>query len=187
MIETEALREDVSAGRAGSVGERIKKAFTIEPAAVFFEKVARVDPQDPASPKIGIGRFQAEVWVLSWLGIDFTGSTKAQLLAVRFFFDALFPFVLLFLLSYVTKPETKDHLDRFFGKMHTAVQPTAEADARAVEEAQAHFEKFEGRKLWPGSNWEIMKPGRQDYIGFGGTWLLVGVIIFLLWLMVTIR
>ncbi|OGD22826.1 MAG: transporter [Candidatus Aminicenantes bacterium RBG_16_63_16] len=187
MIQTAALDEDVSAGRAGSVGEKIEKPFTIEPAAVFYEKVARVRPQDPASPKIGIGRFQAEVWILSWTGIDFTRFTKAQLLAVRFFFDALFPFVLLFLLSYLTKPEPKDHLDRFFGKMHTAVQPTAEADARAVEEAQAHPEAFESRKLWPRSQWEIMKPGRADYLGFGGTWVLVGVIIFLLWLMVTIR
>jgi SSS family solute:Na+ symporter len=187
MIETKALNEDVSAGRAKTAGERIEKPFTIEPAAVFFEKVARVRPQDPASPKIGIGRFQAEVWVLSWAGIDFTRCSKAQLLAVRFFFDALFPFVLLFLLSYITKPEPKAHLDRFFGKMHTAVQPTAEADARAVEEAMAHPEAFESRKLWPGSQWEIMKPGRADYLGFGGTWLLVGVILFLLWLMVTIR
>jgi solute:Na+ symporter, SSS family len=187
MIETEALNDDVGAGRAVSVGEKIEKPFTVEPAAVFFEKVARVDPRDPASPKIGIGRFQAEVWVLSWTGIDFTRSTKAQLLAVRFFFDALFPFVLLFLLSYFTKPEPKSHLDRFFGKMHTAVQPTPEADAREVEEAMAHPEKFEGRKLWPGSQWEIMKPGKKDYLGFGGTWLLVGVILVLLWLMVTIR
>ncbi len=187
MIKTEALSEDVSAGRAAAVGEKIEKAFTVEPAAVFFEKVARVRPQDPASPKIGIGRFQAELWVLSWAGIDFTRCTKAQLLAVRFFFDALFPFVLLFFLSYLTRPEPKDHLDRFFAKMHTAVQPSAEADARAVEEATALPEAFESRKLWPGSQWEIMKPGRADYLGFGGTWALVGVILVLLWLMVTIR
>lgn len=186
-IRTEALGGDVQAGRAQAVGERIEKPFTVEPAAVFFEKVARVRPQDPESPKIGIGRFQAEIWVLSWTGIDFTRFTKAQLLAVRFFFDALFPFVLLFLLSHVTKPEPKDHLDRFFGKMHTPVEPSAEADLKAVEAAMAHPEAFEGRKLWPGSQWEIMKPGRADYLGFGGTWLLVGVILFLLWLMVTIR
>ena len=187
MIRTEALDEDVRAGRAGVVGEKIEKPFTVEPAAIFFEKVARVDPRDPASPRIGIGRFQAEVWALSGLGLDFRRSSKAQLLAARFFFDALFPFVLLFLLSFVTKPEPKEHLDRFFGKMHTPVQPTPEDDARAVEEAMAHPERFESRKLWPGSQWEIMKPGRQDYFGFFGTWGLVGVILLLLWLMVTIR
>lgn len=187
LIQTEALREDVEAGRARSVGERIEKQYVIEPAAIFFEKVARIRPEDPNSPKIGIGRFEAEVWVLSWLGIDFTRFTKAQLVATRFFFDALFPFILLFLLSYLTKPVPKVDLDNFFGKIHTPVQPTPEKDQRAVEEAMAHPEKWEKKKLRPGSNWEIMKPGKADVIGFGGTWLLVGVVILLLWLMVTIR
>jgi SSS family solute:Na+ symporter len=187
LIETTALSGDVAAGRASTVGEKIRKPFAVEPSGVFFEKVARVRPEDPSSPKIGIGRFQAEIWVLSWTGIDFTRFTKAQLVAVRFFFDALFPFVLLFLLSYLTRPAPKSELDRFFGKMHTAVQPTPAEDARAVEAAQAQPGAFESRKLWPGSHWEIMKPGRADYLGFGGTWALVGVIIFLLWLMVTMR
>lgn len=187
LIQTEALQKDVDTGRAESVGERIEKQHVIEPAAIFFEKVARIRPEDPNSPKIGMGRFEAEVWVLSGLGIDFSRFTKAQLVATRFFFDALFPFILLFLLSYLTKPVPKTDLDHFFGKIHTPVQPTPEQDQTAVEEAMAHPEKWEKRKLRPGSNWEIMKPGKADIIGFGGTWLLVGVIILLLWLMVTIR
>ena len=32
-----------------------------------------------------------------------------------------------------------------------------------------------------------MKPMKMDYIGFGGSWVLVGVIVFLLWMMVNIR
>jgi SSS family solute:Na+ symporter len=186
-IETKALEEDVAAGRARAVGERIEKAQTIEPTAVFYEKVVRVRPEDPASPRIGIGRFEAEVWVLSWLGIDFTRFSKAQLVATRFFFDALFPFVLLFILSWLTKSLPKSDLDSFFAKLHTPVQPLPAEDEQAVEEAKAHPDRIERRKLWPRSNWEVMKPGRADVLGFGGTWVLVGVIIFLLWLMVTIR
>jgi SSS family solute:Na+ symporter len=186
-IETAALEEDVDAGRARAVGEKIKKDRTIEPAAVFYEKVARVHPEDPASPRVGIGRFEAEIWVLSWLGIDFTRFSKAQLVATRFFFDALFPFVLLFILSWLTRPLPKSDLDEFFAKLHTPVQPVPSEDERAVKEAKAHPERFEKRKLRPGSNWEVMKPGRADVLGFGGTWALVGVIILLLWLMVTIR
>ncbi len=187
MIVTQALQSDVEAGRAGAVGEEIERSHLIEPSAIFYEKVARVRPEDPSSPKIGIGRFEAEIWVLSWTGIDFARFTKAQLVATRFFFDALFPFVLLFLLSFLTKPAPKPDLDRFFTKIHTPVEPTPEEDDRAVAEAVANPERFERRKIWPGSQWEIMKPGRSDFIGFGGTWLLVGVIIFLLWLMVTIK
>jgi SSS family solute:Na+ symporter len=186
-ITTRALEEDVAAGRAAAVGEEIEKPHRVEPAAVFFEKVARVHPEDPASPKIGIGRFEAEVWLLSWFGIDFSRFTKAQLVATRFFFDALFPFLLLFLLSAFSKPVPKVHLDEFFGKVHTPVQPTPEDDERVVREAQAHPERLEKRKLWPRSSWEFMKPGRADVIGFGGTWILVGVILLLLWLMVTIK
>jgi SSS family solute:Na+ symporter len=187
LIQTEALREDVEAGRARAVGEKIAKEHVVEPAAIFFEKVARLRPGDADSPKAGLGRFEAEVWVLSWLGIDFTRFSKAQLVATRFFFDALFPFVLLFLLSFLTRPVPKADLDDFFGKLHTPVQPTPEQDQRAVDDAKAHPEKWEKQKLWPKSKWEIMKPQKADVIGFGGTWLLVGVIIFLLWLMVRIR
>jgi SSS family solute:Na+ symporter len=186
-ITTEALREDVEAGRAGAAGDRIERLHTVEPSAVFFEKVARVRPEDPGSPRIGIGRFEAEIWLLSLLGLDFTRSSKAQLVATRFFFDALFPFVLLFALSWLTKPRPKPEMDRFFAKLHTPVEPVPAEDDRAVAEAQAHPEKFDRRKIWPRSSWEIMKPGRADILGFGGTWILVGVIILLLWLMVSIR
>jgi SSS family solute:Na+ symporter len=187
MITTAAIQEDVDAGRASSLGEKIRRPHVIEPAAVFYEKVARQDPADPASPKIGLGRFNAEIWVLSWLGIGFAGFTKAQLMAVRFFFDALFPFVLLFLISFVTRPAPKDALDRFFGRIHTPTQPTAEEDAAAVARAYENPEMYRSRKVWPRSSWEIMKPGKGDIIGFGGSWLLVGVIILLLWVMVSLR
>jgi SSS family solute:Na+ symporter len=187
MIRTAALQEDVLEGRAASLGLKIERPHVIEPAAVFYDKVARRDPADPASAKVGLGRFNAEIWVLSWLGIDFSGWTKAQLSAARFGFDALFPFLLLFLISLVTQPVLKKDLDRFFGKIHTPIQPTPEEDARAVEAAADEPDRIGRLKIWPRSSWEILKPTRMDVIGFGGSWILVGVIILLLWLMVSIK
>jgi SSS family solute:Na+ symporter len=186
-IRTAALDSDVAAGRAVRVGERIQKTRIMESTAVFYEKVARQDPIDPNSPLIGLGRFNAEIWVVSWFGIDFTGATKAQLMAVRFGFDALFPFVLLFLISAFTRPVPRADLDRFFAKIHTPVEGTPEEDLAAVRAAADNPGLYRPRKIWPKSNWEIMKPGRWDIIGFGGSWLLVGVIILLLWLMVSLR
>jgi len=186
-ITTQAVTEDVEAGRAAAVGEIIRKEHTSPPEGIFFEKVALSDPTDPGSPKVGLGRFQAEIWVLSWLGIDFSGFSKAQLSAVRFGFDAVFPFVLLFLLSAFTRPVPKTALDRFFARVHTPVQPTPEAEERALRHAVEHYEEIERRKLRPGSNWEIMKPKLVDVLGFAGCWVIVGVIIFLLWLLVNIR
>lgn len=186
-ITTKALTEDVKEGRAERVGQPIKKQHIVEPAGVFFEKVARINPSDPASAKMGLGRFHAEIWVLSWFGIDFSKFSKSQLVAVRFLFDAVFPFLLLFILSFITRPAPKPYLDRFFAKMHTPVQKTEEEEREALEESYRNPRRFEKEKLFPGSNWEILKPTRMDFLGFGGSWLLVGVIILLLWLMVSIK
>jgi solute:Na+ symporter, SSS family len=185
-VVTAALTEDVEAGRAKVVGETVRKRIFTEPVGIFFESIVREDPADPHSPRIGRGRFGAEVWVLSLLGFDFTSCSKAQLVATRFYFTALFPFVLLFLLSVITRPVGREILDRFYGKLHTPVQPTPEEDAAAVEYAAHHPEQFEDQKLLPGSSWEILRPGRIDWIGFGGSWLGVLGILGLLWLLATI-
>jgi SSS family solute:Na+ symporter len=185
-IATGALTEDVEAGRAVFVGQTISRPHLIEPTGIFFEHVVRSDPSDPESPRVGEGRFHAEIWILSRLGIDFSRFTKAQLVAVRFAFDALFPFVLLFLLSFATPPVDRKHLDRFFAKMHTPIQPSAEEEERAIAFAAEHPEIIEQKKILPGSSWQILKPGRWDLFGFGGSWLLVGVIVYLLWLLANI-
>jgi len=187
VMETEALREDVDEGRARRVGEIITKEHQIEPAGVFFEQVARIDPGDPDSPKVGLGRFHAELWVMSWFGIDFQRMPRSWLVAFRFFFDALFPFLLLFLFSRLTKPVPGELTDRFYAKMHTPVQPTPEEEEAALEAAYRDPGMYETQKMFPGSDWELLKWTRMDYIGFFGSWALVGVIIVLLWLMVSIR
>jgi SSS family solute:Na+ symporter len=186
-FSTSALKEDVEKGNADFIGQSIPKQHVIEPVGIFFDNVARIDSSDPDSAKVGLGRFHAELWVLSWFGIDFSGFKKSQLVAIRFFFDALFPFVFLFLISFFTKPAPKPNLDRFFAKLHTPVQKTEEEERQALQESYENPEKFEKDKIKPGSNWEIMKPTKLDVLGFGGSWILVGVIILLLWLMTSIK
>lgn len=184
---TAALIEDVEAGRADFVGQSIEKQHIIQPVGIFFDRVARSDPTDSDSPKTGLGRFHAEIWVLSWFGIDFSDFAKSQLVAARFFFDALFPFLLLFVISFLTKPVPDQLLDRFFAKMHTPVQSTPEEEKRALSESYANPRRFDSDKILPKSQWEIMKPKRIDIVGFGGCWILVGIVILLLWGMVRIR
>ena len=184
---TSALKKDVEEGSADFVGQSIQKKHVIEPVGVFFESVARIDPSDPESAKMGLGRFHAELWVLSWFGIDFSEFKKSQLVAIRFFFDALFPFIFLFLISFFTKPAPKTNLDRFYAKLHTPVQKTEDEERRALQESYENPGKFEKDKIKPGSNWEIMKPTKLDILGFGGSWILVGIIILLLWVMVSIK
>lgn len=188
-IKTGALAEDVEAGLATKVGQTIEKRHVIEPVGVFFEKVVRKDPKDPNSTKIGMGRFHAELWLISWfnwLGYDLANCSKATLVALRFAFDALFPFVILSIFSLFTKPASKKALDTFYTKIHTPVQATLEEDARVVAENTKQPEIFEKEKIWPNSNWEILKPNWYDHVGFWGSWVVVGLVILVLWLVVTV-
>ena len=181
-----ASNADVEAGRAVNVGDTIMKEVFVEPRGIFYNKVARVNPDDPNSPLIGIGRFEAEIWVMSWLGIDFTSWKKSQLVAVRFFFSAFFPFVLLFTISMVTKPADKKHLNYFFSKIYTPVMVSREEEAKAIAYATDNPESLAGKKMFPKSNWEIGKPDKMDVIGFGGSWVVVGIVVLLLWGMVNL-
>ncbi|MCI0698685.1 sodium:solute symporter family protein [candidate division KSB1 bacterium] len=185
-VTTKALKADVEAGLAERAGQKITKQRVIPSYPIFYEKIARENPEDPNSKLIGYGRFDAEIWMLSLVGMDFTSWSKAQLVAARFAFDALFPILLLIALSYFSKPAGKKTLDYFFAKVHTPVQPTPEQDLRKVAEHAADMQRFDSRKLFPQTQWEFHKPMKIDYLGFFGTWLLVGVIILLLWLTVSI-
>jgi len=176
-----ATQEDIVAGRATALGDPVEKDFLIEPTGIFFERVARLDPEDPDSPLVGLGRFEAELWVMSLVGVDFTHCQKSQLVAARFFFTAITPFVLLILLSLVTKPVDPKHLDYFFGKIYTPVRRTEAADAEAVAYSAAHPESLAHRKLLPGTNWEIARPLKLDVLGLGASWLVVGLVLLALW------
>lgn len=185
-VTTKALTLDVEQGLADKIGQKIEKQRMVPAYPIFFDRIARENPEDPNSRLIGYGRFNAEAWVISLLGIDFTNFSKAQLVTVRFLFAALFPFALLFLLSYFTKPASKKTLDYFFAKVHTPVQPTPEADIEKVKENAGNMAIFDSSKLFPRTQWEIHKPSKMDYLGFFGTWAMVGLVVFIMWLIVNI-
>ena len=59
-------------------------------------------------------------------------------------------------------------------------------EKKALAAGYADPGRFDREKLFPGSSWEIMKPTKSDLFGFGGSWLLVGIVILCLWGMVQI-
>ncbi|HVM60291.1 MAG TPA: sodium:solute symporter family protein [Verrucomicrobiae bacterium] len=179
-VSVESTAADVAAGRAVKPGQPIRKSHVVLPAAVFFDRVARIDPNNPQSPLEGIGRFNVEAFSLWLLGVPVRNFSPAGLLATRWLFDGLFPFVMLIGLSLVFRPGPADLADRFFAKMKTPVAPTPEEDEQTVALSRAQPHRFDHLKLFPGSNWEFMKWTRLDYVGFFGCWVVVGAILLLL-------
>jgi SSS family solute:Na+ symporter len=186
-----ATSDDVAKGLASKVGESIQKPLVIPPEAIFYESVAQSNPEDPASPMEGVGRFQVEAWLLHILGFPVRDFNKAGLLTARWLVDGVLPFIMLIAFSYLLPGHMltdadKHRVDGFFAKLKTPIAPTPEEDEREVALSYANPHRFDHRKLFPRSTWEFSKWKGTDYVGFISCWGVVGLIIAFLWLVLNI-
>ncbi len=186
IVKTKALREDVQTGRAASLGEIIEKTKTAPPSGIFYETVVRENPEDPNSPLIGKGMFRVQVYLISLLGVDFTEMSKPQVSTVSFLFDIIFPFIILFGLSLITRRNSEKVLREFYACVHTPCVADQGEDARRVQIATDNPEIVERDKLFPGTDWEIWKPTKMDIWGFIILCFLVLVVIGLFYLVASI-
>jgi hypothetical protein len=139
------------------------------PAPVYFDKVVRARPSDPASPLVaagGLNRFDLECWLIGKAGVDVAAMSPISRFTAQFFFDGLFPFVVLIVASLLTRPTHPELVDQFYGKMKTPVGDTPELEQAAMAETQRNPRRFEHTKLFPNSNWEFCKWDRVDALGF---------------------
>jgi len=178
-VTVKAKREDVEAGAAKTVGEEITKINREEPTPIFFEKVERANPDDPTSPLVGKGMFRVQLWMLHQLGFDLKSYSKSGLSTASLLFDCIFPFLLLFLVSLVTKPNSETVLRQFYARIHTPAIADAEKDSWEVRKRIEEPELLNRTRLFPNSQWEILKPNREDILGFLGCIGGVILIVFL--------
>jgi Na+/proline symporter len=147
---------------------------------VYFGSVVHQRENDLTSPLVaagGLNRFNFEAWALDKMGLGMTSLTPNQRLTAQFFFDGLFPFVVIILVSLVTRHADPARVAVFYGKMKTPVGATPELEAAALEETRRNPMRFEHTKLVPGSSWEFCKWDRVDAIGFIICFALSAVII----------
>jgi solute:Na+ symporter, SSS family len=129
----------------------------------------------------GNEHFSAGAWLLQRAGLKPSAYSPGGFLAAQFFFDALFPFIVLIGVSLVTRPPRTAALDQFFGKMKTPVGASRELDAAAMEETRLDPGRFDRTKLFPGSDWEFTKWDRVDAVGFFTCCAISSAIIALFW------
>jgi solute:Na+ symporter, SSS family len=143
---------------AGVKFERIvlhpaKSIFWSEGLAFFNGKAA------------GKGYLKIELVVLDLLGWDLSKNTYSLNETLTFIFRIFFPFLILILVSYFTKPEDKKRLDQFYGKMLTPVVGSHEDDERAMELTRANPARFNHLLMFPNSDWEVRRWNREDWMG----------------------
>ncbi|MDF9833185.1 SSS family solute:Na+ symporter [Ereboglobus sp. PH5-5] len=154
-----------------------------KPAPVYWEVVTRVDKDNPNSPLKGSGRFDMENFMATKLGIVDSATMSARNREnLRYYVDAALPFIVLILMSLLTRNRNPGQVDFFYGKMKTPVGDTPELEAQAIEETRRNPRRFDHTKLFgKNSSWEFGKWDRQDAVGFVACCAASGAIIALFW------
>lgn len=185
-VMVSAKEDDVKSGAASAVGQKIEKINREEPTGVFYETVVRQDPADPNSPKEGKGIFKFQLWLIALTGVELAGFSKAALSTASFAFDIVFPFVILFFVSLLTRRNDESVLRDFYARVHTPAHADPEVDRSEVAKKIADPSLVEADKLFPGTDWEFWIPTRKDILGFLACWAGVFAIIGLYVLVMSI-
>ena len=134
--------------------------------------------EEEGGDKIGQGSFRFDMVIYDkLLGLDLTQYRKAALKTLEFPFKIVAPFLVMIIASLLTQPNSKKALDRLYVKMKTPVDPDPEGDAREIDVSYARPDRFNDRKLFPGSNWEFERPTKMDLWGFVGCFAICFAII----------
>ncbi len=151
---------------------------TGRPVPIYFKEVVRLEPNNPSSTLEGRGRFNFECYALSWCGLDLMKLTPSGRETAQFLFDGFFPFLVLFIVSLLTRPPERARIDQFYGRMKTPVGATPELEAAAIAATLAEPQRFDHTKLLgAGSAWEFAKWDRVDTIGFAACCATSGAIV----------
>jgi solute:Na+ symporter, SSS family len=196
-IEKLARLNNLDASVPLKVGATIITSAAPKGDAMYFAKVGHKDSGNLSSPLVGTGRFNIEVWLEEKVGAihalhtlmptlipELVNMTKADLLAMQFFFDGILPFIVLIVVSFLTTAPEREKVAYFFGKMKTPVGATPELEEETMAETHRNPGRFDHTKIFPHSDWEWTKWNKEDTIGFiaclGVSTCIVFLFVFLL-------
>jgi solute:Na+ symporter, SSS family len=207
IVETTTQRKaspsDVAAGRAPLAGAEFAQTKSVGGKSIYWSGGVKPAGEAPVfkeisnttangktviiktydGPMIGTGEFRFDMLIYDRvLGVDLTKVRNATLATLDLPFKIVAPFLVMILVSLLTKPNEKASLDRLYAKMKTPVDPDPDADLKAIEESYAKPDRFDGNKLFPGTQLEIQRPSKMDFWGFLGCFAICFVIIgMILW------
>jgi SSS family solute:Na+ symporter len=154
--KAESIRPDIL-----ETGEQFEKKVLLPRKSIFWSDGLELNEGKVA----GLGNLKVELIALDRLGWDLSKNSYSLNETLTFLFRIIFPFLILMLVAYFTKPEDKMRLDQFYGKMMTPVVGSHEDDVNAMKQTRTNPHRFNYLKLFPNSNWEFRKWNSEDWIG----------------------
>ena len=160
-------------------GEKFDKKVLLPKKSIFWSE--GIDYSNGRT--VGKGYLKVELIALDKLGWDLSNNSYSLNETLTFLFRILIPFLILMLVAYFTKPQDKESLDQFYGKMLTPVIGTHEDDEREMTLTHSNPTRFNHLKIFPKSNWEFRKWNREDWTGVIVSCLavmsVVGLLVFI--------
>ncbi len=129
--------------------------------------VVRIEKRYAADVRLmGTGQFRIDYLLFKVLQVDLTQFSKSTLQTLDLVPKIVIPFLVMIVVSWVTRPNSQAALDRYYAKMKTPVLGDPEQDAAELERSYQQPDRFDGKRLFPGTQLEIQRPTRLDVIGF---------------------
>ena len=165
-------------------GEKFTKKYELPSKAIFWSK-------QPELNKAGIlearGYFYPELVILHAVGFKLQNEPYALNETIRMMIRLVFPFIILIIVSLLTKRNNDEVTERFFIKMRTRVRGLgAETDAADLIESFTYPEKTKKMLLFPKTNLEIYKWNKQDTLGFLFSIVVVFIVLGTLYMAVSV-
>ncbi|MAE31224.1 MAG: hypothetical protein CMO43_06470 [Verrucomicrobiales bacterium] len=184
-VSRSATPLDVSRGKAKTEGERITETKRRGGVALFWagsvkpageEKLKEIERRKvPGGEEVvyeydcalvASGRLRLDMLIIDKLGVNLAAMNKAAIKTLDLPFATVVPFLVMIIASLLTKRNSKEALDRLYVKMKTPVDPDPAGDRAQMEKSYAQPDRFDERKLFPGSSLEFQRPTAQDFWGF---------------------
>ncbi len=170
--------------QALSLGEKFTKVFVLPSKAIFWSQQPKINKSGNIEAN---GYFYPELIFYQSIGFDLTKIPYALNETIRMMTRLVFPFLVLILISLLTKPDNDEQTHKFFLKMRTKVRGLGnEIDQEDLEKAYANPLKTKEILLFPNSQFEIYKWNKQDFYGFGISIIIVFIVIGTLFFMVNL-
>ncbi len=146
------------------VGEKFTKTYSLPSKAIFWSQQPELNAEGKLEAR---GYFYPELMFLQYAGFDLSKNPYALNETIRMLIRLFFPFIVLIIVSLLTKPNDDEITNNFFLKMRTKVRGLGpDVDEKDIEYSLANPEKTKGMLLFPNTNLEIYKWKKDDTGGF---------------------
>lgn len=156
------------------IGDEITVTVKPEPKSLYWAKGIGKDEQ---GSQIGLGFFHYDLYLMHIAGLPLESYANSLIETLRIPLRLIIPFLLVMLVSNISRQNSSEILNIFFAKMKTPVHPNPEEDQKRLVEYAQSSERLRNMKLFPNSSWEFLKWTREDVVGFLLTICAVGIII----------